>query len=421
MAIGPKLLATFLEAIQFATLMHHGQQRRDSTGSPYVVHPIETAALLARVGVSNITTLTAAVLHDVVEDTKATLADIEHQFGSDVRALVAELTDDPKLPTAERRRRQLERTPGLSSDARAVKLADKVVNLRSLPVDWSRAQCEDYLGWAGRVGAALRGTHPELDSLFTETLERARMFVRSAPRTRLQPVSRQASVQPVLETEHELGKLFRVLRLRADQVDVIVDAIMQFEPWRTSQLGSTAADPAKGPAGRESPIRWLSEAQYKLLSQLAEPGVSSLQFRRFSHDVWASIGKTKWFRLSKSNAQLLAAIAMRGGKSTDGFVPFRRLRDLARRLRKSKGKGDAEHTITVGIGRLRQALYKQNHNPLLVETHRGGVRFRLRVAPDEAPIAPIKNLKPLHHRQTAQRGFRGVRPGSIRATSSEES
>lgn len=74
----------------------------------------------------------AALLHDTVEDTATTLAELEERFGAAVRRVVEEVTDDKRLPKAERKRLQIERAPTCSRRAKLVKLADKLHNLRDL-------------------------------------------------------------------------------------------------------------------------------------------------------------------------------------------------------------------------------------------------------------------------------------------------
>jgi hypothetical protein len=87
--------------------------------------------------------LCAALLHDTVEDTGTTPNEIEARFGLAVRDVVLEVTDDKRLPKAERKRRQVIHAAGASQPARLVKLADKICNLRDVaaspPVGWDSA------------------------------------------------------------------------------------------------------------------------------------------------------------------------------------------------------------------------------------------------------------------------------------------
>ena len=72
--------------------------------------------------------LSAAILHDTVEDTSVTLEEIEGEFGRRIRDLVAALTDDKNLPKEERKRLQVVHAPGLDPDAKMIKIADKTSN-----------------------------------------------------------------------------------------------------------------------------------------------------------------------------------------------------------------------------------------------------------------------------------------------------
>ena len=112
----------------------------------------------------------AAVLHDTLEDTETTHAELVARFGDEVASIVAEVTDDKSLPKAERKRLQIEHAASISERARLVKLADKICNLRDLtsspPADWTLARKQEYFDWAERVVDQLRGTHARLEALF---------------------------------------------------------------------------------------------------------------------------------------------------------------------------------------------------------------------------------------------------------------
>lgn len=76
--------------------------------------------------------LQAALLHDTVEDTDTSPAELEAKFGPVVARIVREVTDDKSLPKQERKRQQVEHAPQCSHQAKLVKLADKLYNLRDL-------------------------------------------------------------------------------------------------------------------------------------------------------------------------------------------------------------------------------------------------------------------------------------------------
>ena len=78
-----RLAAQLLHALTFAARKHRDQRRKDAEASPYINHPIEVAEILARIGgVEDVTVLQAALLHDTVEDTKTSPAELEREFGS---------------------------------------------------------------------------------------------------------------------------------------------------------------------------------------------------------------------------------------------------------------------------------------------------------------------------------------------------
>jgi guanosine-3',5'-bis(diphosphate) 3'-pyrophosphohydrolase len=167
-------LPQLLRALNFAAHKHRDQRRKDVEASPYINHPIALADVLANEGgVLDTAVLCAAVLHDTLEDTQTTLSELTEQFGEEVASVVAEVSDDRSLPKAERKARQVERAARISESARLVKLADKICNLRDIvrspPPSWSLARRQEYFDWAKRVIDALRGTHPDLESVFDRT------------------------------------------------------------------------------------------------------------------------------------------------------------------------------------------------------------------------------------------------------------
>lgn len=168
-------LATLLRALEFAAHKHQGQRRKGRDGAPYINHPISVADTIARVGrVTDIVTLTAAVLHDTVEDTATTLDEIEREFGAEVRQVVAELTDDKRLPKEERKRLQVVSAPSASRRAKIVKLADKIMNVTDIthdpPVDWPVTRRREYFEWAKRVVEGCRGANAALERRFDKVV-----------------------------------------------------------------------------------------------------------------------------------------------------------------------------------------------------------------------------------------------------------
>jgi len=148
-----------------------------------VSHLTEVAELVARATAGTDTDLiVAAVLHDTVEDTDATLKELLDTFGQHVADLVAEVTDDKSLPKATRKALQIEHATHASPGAKTIKLADKTANLRALavspPANWSSERRAEYVAWAGQVVAVCRGISPWLEGEF-DTAACAARSVRS--------------------------------------------------------------------------------------------------------------------------------------------------------------------------------------------------------------------------------------------------
>ena len=164
-------LALLLKALAFAAHKHRDQRRKDAEASPYINHPIALADVLVNEGgVADVEVICAALLHDTVEDTDTTHEELVNAFGSRVARIVAEVTDDGSLAKAERKRLQVEHAAALSHEAKLVKLADKICNLRDVaerpPAQWDRARQREYFDWAKRVIDGVRGAHPRLEAAF---------------------------------------------------------------------------------------------------------------------------------------------------------------------------------------------------------------------------------------------------------------
>ena len=119
----------------FAHEAHAGQKR--ASGEPYVTHPLAVARILAELGLDPVA-VTAALLHDIPEDTEYSLADIEERFGADVARLVNGVTKLSKFSTLTHEQQQAENIRkmflAMAEDIRVVliKLADRLHNMRTL-------------------------------------------------------------------------------------------------------------------------------------------------------------------------------------------------------------------------------------------------------------------------------------------------
>jgi GTP diphosphokinase / guanosine-3',5'-bis(diphosphate) 3'-diphosphatase len=164
-------LVLLLRALSFASEKHRNQRRKDAEAQPYINHPIAVAStLLLEGGVTDLEVLCGALLHDTIEDTGTRPDELEAQFGPSICHLVLEVTDDKRLPAAERKRLQVEHAPHVSDKAKLVKLADKICNLRDLasspPTSWSLERRQEYFDWAKRVVDGIRSVNGPLAAAF---------------------------------------------------------------------------------------------------------------------------------------------------------------------------------------------------------------------------------------------------------------
>ena len=166
-------------AYRFSEASHQGQQR--ASGEPYLSHPLEVANLLVNFKM-DVTTVTAGLLHDVLEDTAATKADLEREFGREIAELVDGVTKLGKLNFSSREQRQAENfrkmLVAMARDLRVllIKLADRLHNMRTLQYlapEKSRQIAQEtldiYAPLAHRLGMAK--VKAELEDLALRTLE----------------------------------------------------------------------------------------------------------------------------------------------------------------------------------------------------------------------------------------------------------
>jgi GTP pyrophosphokinase len=151
-------------AYRFSEHSHQGQQR--ASGEPYLSHPLEVAGLLVNFKMDAIT-VTAGLLHDVLEDTETTKADLQREFGSEIAELVDGVTKIGKLAFSSREERQAENfrkmLVAMARDLRVlmIKLADRLHNMRTLdflPPDKAKKIAQEtldiYAPLAHRLGMA---------------------------------------------------------------------------------------------------------------------------------------------------------------------------------------------------------------------------------------------------------------------------
>ena len=166
-------LSKIISAYKFAEQAHKGQKR--SSGQDYIIHPLAVAYILLQLGMDT-DTICGALLHDVVEDTSATLSDLKKRFGQDVAMLVDGVTKLSKIPTFSKAEQQAENVRkillAMSQDIRVmiIKLADRLHNMRTLkyrPIEKQRNTALEtmniYAPIAHRLG--IRAIKEELEDL----------------------------------------------------------------------------------------------------------------------------------------------------------------------------------------------------------------------------------------------------------------
>jgi GTP diphosphokinase / guanosine-3',5'-bis(diphosphate) 3'-diphosphatase len=171
-------LDVLARAYRFSAASHQGQQR--ASGEPYLSHPLAVADLLVGFKM-DVTTVTAGLLHDVLEDTAVTKADLEREFGKEIAELVDGVTKIGKLAFSSREERQAENfrkmLVAMARDLRVlmIKLADRLHNMRTLhylTADRARKIAQEtldiYAPLAHRLGMA--NVKAELEDLALRTL-----------------------------------------------------------------------------------------------------------------------------------------------------------------------------------------------------------------------------------------------------------
>ena len=179
-AYNPNTDEDLLNRAYVYAMVAHGEQTRAS-GDPYFTHPLEVAAILTDLKLDD-ATIVAALLHDTIEDTEATRAEIDKLFGPDIGALVEGLTKLKRLELVSREAKQAENLRKLllaiADDVRVllIKLADRLHNMRTMefmpPASRRRIADETldiYAPLAGRMG--MQAMREELEELSFKVLD----------------------------------------------------------------------------------------------------------------------------------------------------------------------------------------------------------------------------------------------------------
>jgi guanosine-3',5'-bis(diphosphate) 3'-pyrophosphohydrolase len=173
-------------AYAFAEAAHRGQRRKDDRA--FIAHPVRVARLLAARGYDE-EVVAAALLHDVVEDTSVTLSEVRERFGARVAELVACVTEDPELPTDERKRAYRDAVRHSPDAARAICAADKVCNVSDLREAASDSAEQVLARFNGGLEAQVQRFSAELSMLEESGTDRS---LREAMRIELGALRAQA-------------------------------------------------------------------------------------------------------------------------------------------------------------------------------------------------------------------------------------
>ena len=184
-ALDPGLL---LNATHFACEAHRDQRRKNKFAAPYINHPVGVAQILWTEGrVRDIDVLQAAILHDTVEDTDTTHEELVFIFGKKVADIVKDVTDDKSMPKDKRKRHQVEHAKHISQQAKVVKLADKLHNLRDLkncpPSGWDVKRIQGYFVWCQAVVKSVSGANYLLEEALKDLFATGTFLVESKSTT----------------------------------------------------------------------------------------------------------------------------------------------------------------------------------------------------------------------------------------------
>lgn len=122
------------KAAGFAAKAHAGALRKGS-GIPYIYHPMEVALIVAQM-TDDPEVIAAAYLHDVLEDTQVTAAELEREFGSRILALVSAETEDKSRTWKERKEDTIRHLDTASYEVKLLTLGDKLSNMRATARDY---------------------------------------------------------------------------------------------------------------------------------------------------------------------------------------------------------------------------------------------------------------------------------------------
>jgi len=131
-----KLVNIIEKAVRISVVAHKDQTRKGDD-LPYIIHPFMVAIKLAKNNFPD-TVIAAALTHDVLEDTEYPEDKLKNELGAEVLEIVKSVTNDDSLPWEEKKKKYVETVRAGSDGAKAVAVADKIHNLESLLLAYSK-------------------------------------------------------------------------------------------------------------------------------------------------------------------------------------------------------------------------------------------------------------------------------------------
>jgi hypothetical protein len=231
------------KALAFAAEAHRNHRRKGASQEPYINHLIEVLDLVASVEDDDMDILIAALLHDVLEDTRTGYDELVKTFGERVARIVQENSDDMTLPKPARQRARLASIGKKSREARVVKFADIISNLRAIevapPAGWSNDRRLGYLNTCRNLVDAARGSSAEIERMFDDTARAVEQAIRTED---LIDIDGRASARRELESA--IGQLVHLVyvpnircRLMGEvDIDLFCQTIARMFPSATVQI-----------------------------------------------------------------------------------------------------------------------------------------------------------------------------------------
>jgi len=182
-SLPPGKTAIILAALQFAVQKALRKMNGELDKGASVTCRIAVTEILSRVGhVTDITTLTASILHHVFDSSASIKQELDVHFGPKVRVLVQELAGNTHLSQTEQMQDLLDRVPFLSPRAKEIILAEKICQLQKIskdqPENWSPAQTRGYMTWLAQIVDGCRGANIYLEDYFDELYEEESRLIR---------------------------------------------------------------------------------------------------------------------------------------------------------------------------------------------------------------------------------------------------